>query len=333
MDMNCTEIRDNQGRNMAAVKRNFERLDREAKLGRSNADEIFKSKVQHIPLPSWMTINGVDVLCVSGQDVVAVPSSGKKTARRFDVIDLKKNAFLCQLKKDEVCPWLWRAAVEKIERKPNCVTNSLAFRQWFGDSKVVDANGEPLMVYHGTVSDFATFDKTRDVGFHFGPSVVANKRLEAVRGDLARREGKKKKDTVAGNVIPVYLSIDNPLEVMDAGDWTVEQFGPQLVELGVISQGQLEQIVATAEKLSEKAGMQFDQRFMIQRQYGLDQMRLAVERAGYGGLKYANKYETRKSLSASSPKAVSWIALYPEQIKSATGNQGTFDPSDPDITK
>lgn len=29
------------------------------------------------------------------------------------------------------------------------------FWKWFGDSKVVDADGKPLVVYHGTASDFS----------------------------------------------------------------------------------------------------------------------------------------------------------------------------------
>lgn len=32
-----------------------------------------------------------------------------------------------------------------------------AFQRWFGDSKVVDENGEPLVVYHGTKRDFTEF--------------------------------------------------------------------------------------------------------------------------------------------------------------------------------
>ena len=42
-----------------------------------------------------------------------------------------------------------------------------AFKKWFGDwendaenaSKVVDENGEPLVVYHGTNKDFNVFKK------------------------------------------------------------------------------------------------------------------------------------------------------------------------------
>ena len=44
-----------------------------------------------------------------------------------------------------------------------------SFKEWFGDwekdpanaSKVVDENGEPLVVYHGTNAEFSAFDKNK----------------------------------------------------------------------------------------------------------------------------------------------------------------------------
>lgn len=213
------------------------------------------------------------------------------------------------------------------------VTETPEFKRWFGDSKVVDKNGKPLVLYHSTTADFDTFEKTADVGFHFGTAAQANKRLEYMRGELARRSGEKKKDTIAGNVMPVYLSISNPLEVTDPGEWTLDQFGPQLVELGIISQSQLEKIEADAEKVSARAGRDYGARFLMQRQHGIDQMRRAIEKAGYDGLKYRNKYEAGRSLKSGSQSAVAWVALYPEQIKSAIGNSGEFDPYEPSIIK
>jgi uncharacterized protein with NRDE domain len=49
-----------------------------------------------------------------------------------------------------------------------------AFKEWFGDwendpenaSKIVDENGEPLVVYHGTDSTFTIFDPTKQDGKH-----------------------------------------------------------------------------------------------------------------------------------------------------------------------
>ena len=56
---------------------------------------------------------------------------------------------------------------------------SKEFKTWFGDSKVVDENGEPLVVYHGSEESFDTFDIThfgktdngdRGRGFYFTPN-------------------------------------------------------------------------------------------------------------------------------------------------------------------
>lgn len=46
--------------------------------------------------------------------------------------------------------------------------HSDALLSWFGDSKVVDENGKPKQVYHGTTRDFDTFKKSKFVNFIFG---------------------------------------------------------------------------------------------------------------------------------------------------------------------
>lgn len=65
--------------------------------------------------------------------------------------------------------------VNAIQAKAKVYTNS--FKAWFGDwvndpnnsSKVVDENGEPLIVYHGTKQEFEQFSPEEtaraDVGF------------------------------------------------------------------------------------------------------------------------------------------------------------------------
>jgi len=73
------------------------------------------------------------------------------------------------------------------------------FEKWFGNSKVVDKNGNPLVVYHGTDADIKVFDKSkqdiRDAGFYFGSQKEASQYAYRERG---------------GNVIPAYLKINNP---------------------------------------------------------------------------------------------------------------------------
>ena len=83
-------------------------------------------------------------------------------------------------------------------KKSSSITEKAAnFKRWFKDSKVVDEDGKPLVVYHGTDADFNVFDmdKTRanmDIrGAFFSPW-----------DDDARGYGK--------NVRAFYLSIQNP---------------------------------------------------------------------------------------------------------------------------
>jgi hypothetical protein len=71
---------------------------------------------------------------------------------------------------------------------------------WFGDSKVVDAKGEPLVCYHATKYDFDTFAELT----HFGTAVAASDRI------------KFKGIQDGSRTIPVYLSISEPLRVTDA---------------------------------------------------------------------------------------------------------------------
>lgn len=80
-------------------------------------------------------------------------------------------------------------------------TNTPAFKQFFGDSKVVDENGEPLVVYHGTnAENIQQFDK--------------NKASNAYGSRNGFFFAKREQDAGYGHtVMPVYLSMQNPYVV------------------------------------------------------------------------------------------------------------------------
>lgn len=90
-----------------------------------------------------------------------------------------------------------------------------SFKRWFGDwenepekaSKVVDENGEPMVVYHGTNADFAVFNKMgiNDLGL-WGKGFYFTSKIEHANS-YAERQGD------GANVIPVYVSIENPLKL------------------------------------------------------------------------------------------------------------------------
>lgn len=95
-----------------------------------------------------------------------------------------------------------------------------AFWKWFGDSKVVDEEGRPLVVYHGTASDFGSFSKSADSkhielpGFFFSPDAeIANRFSESA----SRKEFRDSDGYIAGyegsNVLPVYLSIQDMADI------------------------------------------------------------------------------------------------------------------------
>jgi len=107
----------------------------------------------------------------------------------------------------------------KLVREP-------AFKKWFGDwendpensSKVVDENGEPLVVYHGSNVEFNTFDK-RKIGFNTS---------NALRGFYFTDNSSvaysytydENEDDYYGDVIEVFLSA-NKMKIIDAEnkDW------------------------------------------------------------------------------------------------------------------
>ena len=95
-------------------------------------------------------------------------------------------------------------------------TSTPAFKKWFGNSKVVDADGNPLVVYHGTQSDIYEFHLTR-IG-EFGPAIYAtDDRDEAASYSGRGRSGSS--DQAAANVMPLYVKIENPFTLGVVAFW------------------------------------------------------------------------------------------------------------------
>jgi ribosomal protein S18 acetylase RimI-like enzyme len=251
-------------------------------------------------------------------------------------------------------------------------TESEAFKKWFGDSKVVDDDGAPLVVYHGTdrVFDRFDFEKTGDktgassaksLGFFFSGKMVSN-----LFGG-AQIYGRYSEGS---NTVPAYLSIQNPMHI-SATDFQEYLFGENarnekidaLVE--DISEdygdklyiendyphyqsnkdGQLYPI--EEEKLSDEAMEYLEELTDVLGQdirdseldWGLDKegwrtlKQEAIELGHDGIVIDSEDYNPGQYniIRAEELEEDNYIAFYPEQIKSATGNIGTFDPTNPDI--
>lgn len=199
------------------------------------------------------------------------------------------------------------------------------FQSWFGQSKIVDADGKPLMLYHGTTKDFPAFRTGSELGAHFGTIEQANSMVTGASS--------------GENIKPVYLNIVNPLRLEDRGDFSAAEVADQLMELGI--------------ELINGSG--FPSRTQIDHMGSEDGHRMLqsiIKANGYDGIVYLNRREglhdpfgpdgmDGDELNALPDVDViayfgdavqdSYIVFDPEQVKSALGNSGEFDPSNADI--
>jgi hypothetical protein len=168
---------------------------------------------------------------------------------------------------------------------------SNAFKRWFGESKIVDPEGNPLVVYHGSKDDFDQFDPkmvgASDAGlvgkgyyFTYNPEEASGYALNETFG----------RDSGSGpNVLPVYVSLKNPF----------------VITHGVLPDGRNIRDVH-AGPINSKGGAE---------------VRKLAEEAGHDGIIFASREGEVRHV----------IAWEPTQIKSAIGNRGSFDPNDPRI--
>ena len=176
--------------------------------------------------------------------------------------------------------------------------DSPEFKKWFGNSKVVDKDGNPLVVYHGTRTSPSKFKKIMGMFGHFGTIAAANDKLEWD----AHRPGQHA-------VMPVYLSLQNPARMEDVHFDEYGTMAEDLIESGVLSKKDLP--LAWGERYSN-----LDTKYITR-------LINVLKSKGYDGIVYENRIE--------SPGEDSWIPFAATQIKSATGNIGTFDANNPDI--
>lgn len=92
---------------------------------------------------------------------------------------------------------------DRIAKSEQALRN---FYNWFGDSKVVDDNGRPLVVYHGTSSDFDTFDIDQS-GKNTGTAIYGKGFYFTTNKDVATKWGQKRGEPI---VMSAYVKLENP---------------------------------------------------------------------------------------------------------------------------
>ena len=194
----------------------------------------------------------------------------------------------------------------KLQKKtkqmvPGENTKSPEFKKWFGDSKVVDENNQPLVVYHGTGQTFDEFNteiNRPELSFTSNPT-VANE--YAVSGLNATNP----------QMYPVYLSLKNPA-VYDAK-------GLNWADFKVWTGYKWANIHQLAEM--HKVGKEFND----DRNPG---QKITFEKTD--GIILKNINEVGNNLETEF-LGTTYQVFEPNQIKSVF-NQGTFDPNDANIS-
>jgi hypothetical protein len=184
---------------------------------------------------------------------------------------------------------------------------SKAFKNWFGESKVVDEANKPVVVYHARRGDFEAFDpnmgegKTANTGtfFSVSPEVAATYNTSSEH-----------------NIVPAYLSLKKPFIVdFNGANWN-RAGEDALVKLPD----------GTEDDLLSYFDVGRDEVVSTD-----DVARLAREQ-GYDGVIIRNVVDHGPAGRFSTEEAFKptdiYVAFKPEQIKSVM-NKGTFDPDDP----
>ena len=189
-------------------------------------------------------------------------------------------------------------------------TDTEAFRKWFGSSKIVNEDGSPKVMYHGSTASFTEFDKRKAKssglygrGFYFTNS-------DSHAGQY-------------GNLYQVYLKVDNPL-TPDGSTVTKTQVRKFL-----------EAVADNEDDYSIENYGTYDVNEILKNVYQKDAFTVIqdVNATAIGdfveAVKLFNEVNGTKYDGIVVPTET--VVFDPTQIKSATDNIGTFDPENPDI--
>ena len=193
-----------------------------------------------------------------------------------------------------------------------------AFKNWFGDwekdpqnaSKVVDENGEPLVVYHGSHQWFTSFNdgKQRQQSGAPAGTIFANDNRE-IAVSFADYYGGHADEVILdpnderhpryswgiyreGGIYDLFMNVRNPLVVDFEGRPWLD---------------------------SSKGG-------------GINALCSKAKESGHDGVIALNIVDVGLNDQENVPASTDYVAFDSVQVKSATQNRGTYDPKNPDIT-
>lgn len=179
---------------------------------------------------------------------------------------------------------------------------SAAFQRWFGKSVTIDhMTGQPIVVYHGTRNGgFTIFDPTkldaRHNAFYFSDALPTSETYTNSNKPLKRPDPAAESSAAVG-IYRVYIKLVNPMIINGYG--------------------------ARWNELSDNRAPGLSKTFEFTKW---------AEKHGYDGVIFKDIYDDGGLGPYPAPIPATVYAVFdPRAIKSATANNGNYDPNDPDI--
>jgi hypothetical protein len=272
--------------------------------------------------------------------------------------------------------------------RPESLTDSPAFKRWFGKSKVVDAEGKPLVVYHGTLrGGFTSFDLGKIDAHHSGFFFTSSRAVAESYGmdDPLPRPARPLPDL--RTVADIRRFVNSPENIFEDG-WRLvlgqsqQVVEPEVEDYGLRYTGTGAEVVTRFFPFWERDGrdedigddyyyppytdLVRDVRAALRRggpttsgiyavylrmlkplvvqgkgafwsqipyrggYFNTAYITADAKARGYDGVIFRDIYDSSIAQTVASDV---YVAFEPTQIKSATANVGTFDPTDPDIRR
>ncbi len=282
----------------------------------------------------------VEEMKAEGKPVEAQPEAEAPAASRGNVPrGTDYRAAMAKLEDLRNAKSIDNAAMGTKKRTREDVENSPEFKRWFGKSKVVDGDGKPLKVYHGTGNEFESFivdlnrDKSGQSTNLFGDGVYLTE-SPMIASEYALLPKSRQ-----SAVIPLYARIERPLDLdRPMPVESVYALAKLLVDdYGENGTAQTLRKVETSSSYIFQSATQLIKFAMsgpiingegVAARLGPNDWRSLFKRLGYDGLTHMGG--RRIGLKMGLPEHRVWVALDAEQVKSAVGNT-TFDPENPSI--
>ena len=179
---------------------------------------------------------------------------------------------------------------------------SPAFKKWFGESVVVGDDKKPVVVYHGTdAGGFTVFDPSKLDEHHNAFYFTDDLAVADTYVGVGVKDSETSPDPTADSgkksgIYRLYIRLVNPMIVECQGSEWYDLHDPRAPEL---------------KKTYELAKW--------------------AQEHGHDGVIFKDIRDDGGKSSDSAPPATVYAVFDPKAIKSATANNGNFDPSDPDI--